>query len=69
MHEFGIDTFGDVTAGSERALLSHADTIRNGVVQAVVADQAGIDFFGLGKHYHRWRERSSALKSSAGHCT
>ncbi|TCP86358.1 hypothetical protein C8J42_11249 [Sphingomonas sp. PP-CE-1A-559] len=69
MHEFSSDTFGDVTAGSERAPLSHADTIRNGVVQAVVADQAGIDFFGLGKHHRRWRERSSTLKSSAGHCT
>ncbi len=69
MHEFGIDTFGDGTAESEGALLSHANTIRNGVVQAVVADQAGIDFFGLGKHHRRWRERSSTRKSSAGHCT
>ena len=29
----------------------------------------GIDFFCLGKHHRRWRERSSTLKSSAGHCT
>lgn len=51
MYEFGIDTFGDVTAGPDGTLLSHADTIRNVVAEAVVADQTGIDFFGLGEHH------------------
>ncbi|MEV7692143.1 LLM class flavin-dependent oxidoreductase [Microbacterium sp. NPDC089189] len=49
--EFGLDTFGDVTAGSDGALLSDAQTIRNVVEQAVVADEVGLAFFGVGEHH------------------
>jgi hypothetical protein len=30
---------------------SHAETIRNVVEQGVLADQVGVDFFGIGEHY------------------
>jgi probable LLM family oxidoreductase len=50
-YEFGIDTFGDVTRGADGAMQSHAGTIRDVVAEAIVADQVGVDFFGLGEHH------------------
>ncbi len=47
----GLDTFGDVTSGDEERPLSHAQTIRNIVEQGVLADQVGVDFFGIGEHH------------------
>src|ERR1700678_2737794 len=49
--ELGLDTFGDVTAGSDGRLLTHAQVIRNVIDEAVVADDLGIDFFGVGEHH------------------
>jgi probable LLM family oxidoreductase len=49
--EFGLDTFGDVTAGMDGRLLSHAEVIRNVMEQAILADNLGIDFIGLGEHH------------------
>jgi probable LLM family oxidoreductase len=49
--EFGLDTFGDVTRGADGAQLAHAQVIRNVVDEAVLADQLGIDFIGLGEHH------------------
>ncbi len=49
--EFGLDTFGDVTAGEDGALLSDAQTIRNVVAQAELADELGLSFFGVGEHH------------------
>jgi probable LLM family oxidoreductase len=49
--EFGLDTFGDVTRGADGAPLSHAQTIRNVIEEAVIADELGIDFIGLGEHH------------------
>ena len=49
--EFGLDTFGDVTRGSAEAPLPHAQVIRDVVDEAVLADQLGIDFIGLGEHH------------------
>jgi len=49
--EFGLDTFGDLTAGTDRQLLPHAQVIRNVVDEAVLADDLGIDFIGLGEHH------------------
>jgi probable LLM family oxidoreductase len=48
--ELGLDTFGDITEADGR-LLSHAQVIRNVVDQAVLADELGIDFFGVGEHH------------------
>ena len=50
--ELGLDTFGDVSRGDDGALLSDAQTIRNVVDQAVLADEVGMSFFGVGE-YHR----------------
>ena len=51
--EFGLDTFGDITRDSDGNLLSAAQTIRNVVAQAELADQVGVDFFGVGEHHRR----------------
>src|SRR6202140_3511174 len=49
--ELGLDTFGDVTAGSDGRLLPQAQVIRNVIDQAVLADELGVDFFGVGEHH------------------
>ena len=49
--ELGLDTFGDVTVGPNGALLSHAQVIRNVIDQAVLADEIGVDFIGVGEHH------------------
>jgi len=47
---FGLDTFGDLNREDGRAV-SHAQTFRNVVEQGVVAEQVGLDFFGIGEHH------------------
>jgi probable LLM family oxidoreductase len=49
--EIGLDTFGDRTLGPDGKLLSHADSIRNLVEQAVLADEVGLAFIGVGEHH------------------
>ena len=49
--ELGLDTFGDVTIGTDGAPLSHAEVLRNLVDQAVLADQVGVHFIGVGEHH------------------
>lgn len=51
--EFGLDTFGDITRDPAGNLLTAAQTIRNVVEQAVLADRVGIDFFGVGEHHRK----------------
>jgi probable LLM family oxidoreductase len=48
---FGLDTFGDVTNDDDDRPLSHAQTIRDIVEEGVLADQVGVDFFGIGEHH------------------
>ncbi|WP_130353324.1 LLM class flavin-dependent oxidoreductase [Agromyces ramosus] len=50
-YEFGLDTFGDVTAGPDGSPLPHAQVLRNVVEEAVLADRLGLDFFGIGEHH------------------
>jgi len=50
-YTFGLDTFGDRESGADRTPLSHAQTIRNVVEEGVFAEQAGVDFFGIGEHH------------------
>ncbi|WP_395242445.1 LLM class flavin-dependent oxidoreductase [Agromyces sp. MMS24-K17] len=50
-HEFGLDTFGDVTLGADGESLPHAQVLRNVVDEAVLADRLGLDFFGVGEHH------------------
>ena len=47
----GLDTFGDRTHDKDDRRQSHAQTIRNVVEQGVLADQVGVDFFGIGEHH------------------
>src|ERR1700721_402006 len=49
--EFGLDTFGDVTAGPDGQPQAHAVVIREVIEQAVLADQLGIEAFGVGEHH------------------
>lgn len=54
--ELGLDTFGDVTealspVALDGAPLTHAQSIRNLVDQAVLADEIGLDFIGVGEHH------------------
>src|SRR3982751_2967282 len=49
--ELGLDTFGDVTRGADGKLLPHAQVIRDIVAEAVLADELGVDFIGVGEHH------------------
>ena len=49
--ELGLDTFGDVTVGVDGRMLSQAQVIRNLVDEAVLADELGVDFIGVGEHH------------------
>ena len=49
--EFGVDTFGDVTRDPSGEPHSQAQVLRNVVEQAVIAEQAGLDCFGVGEHH------------------
>jgi probable LLM family oxidoreductase len=49
--ELGLDTFGDVTVDERGHRLHDAEVLRNVVAEAVLADQVGIDFFGVGEHH------------------
>ena len=51
--ELGLDTFGDVTAAPDGTLRSQAEVLRDVVEEAVLADQVGIDAFGVGEHHRR----------------
>src|ERR1051325_5152656 len=49
--ELGLDTFGDVTDGADGRPLHAAQVIRNLVEEAVLADEVGVDFIGVGEHH------------------
>lgn len=49
--EFGLDTFGDVTVDLDGNPVSHAQVLRNVAAEAVLADEVGLNFFGIGEHH------------------
>ncbi|WP_181034255.1 LLM class flavin-dependent oxidoreductase [Arthrobacter sp. GMC3] len=49
--ELGLDTFGDITVDEHGAPKQAAQVIRDVVEQAVLADQLGLDYFGIGEHH------------------
>ena len=49
--EFGLDTFGDITSASDGKLLPQAQVIRDVIEEAVLADELGVDAFGVGEHH------------------
>ncbi len=48
---FGADTFGDVARRPDGSPTPHAEAIREVVAEAVAAEQAGLDYFGVGEHH------------------
>src|SRR5258706_13354705 len=48
---FALDTFGDLMHYDEDRPLSHGQNIRDIVEQGVLAEQVGLDFFGIGEHH------------------
>lgn len=49
--QLGLDTFGDVTTGPDGQPLHHAAVLRHIVDEAVLADQVGLHFIGVGEHH------------------
>ncbi|MFN3952814.1 MAG: LLM class flavin-dependent oxidoreductase [Pararhodobacter sp.] len=47
----GLDTFGDVTLGHDGRPKPMDQVLRDVVEEAVLADEMGIDFIGLGEHH------------------
>ena len=51
--ELGLDTFGDLTNDESGQPRPHAQVLRDVVAQAVLADQVGLAFIGVGEHHRR----------------
>ena len=49
--ELGLDTFGDVTIDDDGNPVHQAQVLRNVVAEAVLADELGLDFIGVGEHH------------------
>lgn len=49
--KLGLDTFGDITFDDAGERTSDAQTIRDIVDEAVLADEVGLAFFGVGEHH------------------
>jgi len=49
--QLGLDTFGDVTLDANGTLQSQAQSLRDVVTEATLADQVGVDAFGVGEHH------------------
>ncbi|MDL9937486.1 LLM class flavin-dependent oxidoreductase [Gordonia sp. ABSL1-1] len=49
--ELGLDTFGDNTVDDHGDRVSDAQTLRDVLDQAVLADEVGVDFLGVGEHH------------------
>jgi probable LLM family oxidoreductase len=49
--ELGLDTFGDVTLNASGTRQTQAQTLRDVVTEAVLAEQVGLDAFGVGEHH------------------
>jgi probable LLM family oxidoreductase len=51
--QLGLDTFGDVTIGADGLPDSQAHTLRAVIAEAVLAEDVGVDAFGVGEHHRR----------------
>jgi probable LLM family oxidoreductase len=49
--ELGLDTFGDVTVDADGEERSQPQVIRDVVEEAVLAEEVGLSFFGVGEHH------------------
>src|SRR4051794_10586541 len=51
--EVGLDTFGDGTLAEDGTLQPQARVLRDVIDEAIVADDLGLDAFGVGEHHRR----------------
>ena len=51
MIQLGLDTFGDVTCDDNDRPITQAQALRNVVEEGVLAEQVGVDAFGVGEHH------------------
>ena len=51
MIELGLDTFGDVMHDGDGRPVTQAQALRNVVAEGVLAEQVGVDAFGVGEHH------------------
>ena len=51
MIELGLDTFGDVMYDGDGRPVTQAQALRNVVAEGVLAEQVGVDAFGVGEHH------------------
>jgi probable LLM family oxidoreductase len=49
--ELGLGTFGDVTVDRDGDPVSPAQVVRDVVAEGVLADEVGVDHFGVGEHH------------------
>src|SRR5689334_22119148 len=49
--ELGLDTFGDVALNADGHPQPQAQTLRDVVDEGVLAEQVGVDCFGVGEHH------------------
>ena len=49
--ELGVDTFGDVTVDASGETVAQPQVLRHVVAEAVLADQVGLHFYGVGEHH------------------
>jgi probable LLM family oxidoreductase len=49
--QLGLDTFGDITFAPDGTRTSDAQALRDVIEEAVLAEQVGIDAFGVGEHH------------------
>lgn len=49
--EFGLETFGDVTYAADGSRKSQAEVLRDVMAEAQLADELGVDIFGVGEHH------------------
>jgi alkanesulfonate monooxygenase SsuD/methylene tetrahydromethanopterin reductase-like flavin-dependent oxidoreductase (luciferase family) len=62
--QLGLHTFGDLNNDPSGEPQSQAQTIRNVVEQGALADELGIDFFGIGEHHTDYFRCPPATSSS-----
>ena len=48
---FGLDTFGDLERDADGTPIHHAVALRQVVEEAALAEEVGLDFFGVGEHH------------------
>lgn len=50
-YTFGLGTFGDIAIDANGQPMTYAESIRQVVKEAVLADEVGVDVIGLGEHH------------------